>query len=170
MNPKPRHKDAVAVYAGTFDPVTKGHLNILERACDIFDKVSVAVVKTPKKQVLFSPEERLYFLKESTKHLPQVEVQLFEGLLVKFAKRVGATVIIRGLRAITDFELEFQMALMNRQLAPEVDTVFMMTSPEYAFLSSSLVKEVASMQGEVAAFVPPVVLSALQTKFAGGER
>ena len=158
------HRPSLAVYAGTFDPVTYGHLDILQRACDVFDKVLVAVVETPSKKQLFTAEERLAFLEEATVDLAQVEVRLFSGLLVRFAKTAGAKVIIRGLRAISDFEYEFQMALMNRQLAPDMDTVFMMTSPEHAFLSSSLVKEVAALGGPIAAFVPANVEAAVRSR------
>lgn len=143
-----------AVYPGSFDPVTAGHLDIIERAARIFDCLVVTVFSNPAKKPLFSVEERMAMLKEATSHLPNVEVDASEGLLVPYVRRVGARVIVKGLRAISDFDYEFRMALMNKKLDPEVETVFILTSSQYAYLSSSLIKEVASLGGCVAGLVP----------------
>jgi pantetheine-phosphate adenylyltransferase len=158
----------VAVYPGSFDPVTLGHLDILERATLIFDKVIMAVLENPGKTPLFTTEERVGLLAASLADQPrseQVEVGTFAGLTVDFARRVGATAIVRGLRAVSDFENEFQMALMNRRLAPHVHTVFLMTSFSNVFVSSSLIKEVCRFGGRVDDFVPPVCAEAMLRKF-----
>lgn len=156
---------AVAICPGSFDPVTCGHLDVIERACRIFDTVVVAVLRNPSKQPLFAVEERVEMLKEVTAHLPNVKVDSFSGLLVEFARAHGARVIIKGLRAVSDFEYEFQMASINRKLAPEIDTIFVMTSNEYAFLSSSAVKQVASLGGCVRGLVPFQVERRLRERF-----
>jgi len=140
---------------------------VIVRPAQLFDEVIVAVAVNSQKRPLFTLQERMQMLQQCCKHLPNVRVQALEGLLVEFAKQVGACTIVRGLRAVSDFEYEFQMATMNRQLAPEVDTCFLMTHQQYAFLSSSLVKEVARLGGEVRLFVPDVVASALHAKFHG---
>jgi pantetheine-phosphate adenylyltransferase len=158
----------VAVYPGSFDPVTLGHLDILERATLIFDKVIMAVLENPGKAPLFTTEERVGLLEASLADQPrseQVEVGTFAGLTVDFARQVGATAIVRGLRAVSDFENEFQMALMNRRLAPHVHTVFLMTSFSNVFVSSSLIKEVCRFGGRVDDFVPPVCAAAMLRKF-----
>ena len=158
----------VAVYPGSFDPVTFGHLDILERATLIFDKVIMAVLENPGKAPLFTTEERVQLLRSSLVDQPRnerVEVGTFHGLTVDFAKQAGATAIVRGLRAVSDFENEFQMALMNRRLAPQVHTVFLMTSFSNVFVSSSLIKEVCRYGGRVDDFVPPVCAEAMQRKF-----
>jgi pantetheine-phosphate adenylyltransferase len=146
-----------AVYPGSFDPFTLGHLDILERACGIFDRVIVGVLSNPEKTPMFSVEERIEMIRESLEGNRQIEVDSFEGLTVEFARTVDAVAIVRGLRATSDFESEFQMALFNRKLAPGVTTAFLMTSFANVFLSSSLIKEVASHGGDVEFAVPPSV-------------
>ena len=148
----------IGVCPGSFDPVTLGHMDIIERATKIFDKVIVAVLNNPAKQTSFTVEERVTLLKRATEHLPTVEVDSFEGLLADYAKLCHATAIVKGLRALSDFEYEFQMALANRKLNPELDTVFLMTSAEYMYLSSSVVKDIAVHGGSVAGFVPDGIM------------
>jgi len=155
-----------AVYPGSFDPPTMGHLDIIQRAAQLFDELIVAVAVNSQKQPLFSLEERMQMLQECCAHLPNVRVASLDGLLARFAQQVGACAIVRGLRAVSDFEYEFQMATMNRQLAPEVDTCFLMTHQQYAFLSSSIVKEVARLGGGIDHLVPPTVAHKLRAKFA----
>ena len=155
-----------AVYPGTFDPVTNGHLDIIKRASEQFDEVVIGVLRNSQKSPLFSTEERVNILKEVTKDIPNVEVRSFNGLSVNFVKECHADVIIRGLRAITDFEYELQMAQTNRILAPEVDTMFLITGLEYAYLSSTTVKEVAAFGEDVSRFVPPYVSEMMKKKFA----
>ncbi|MGN0322358.1 MAG: pantetheine-phosphate adenylyltransferase [Oliverpabstia sp.] len=146
-----------AVYPGSFDPVTNGHLDVIERGSQLFDKVIVGVLHNSSKSPLFSVEERVNILKEATAHLNNVEIVAFSGLSVEFARKCGAKVIIRGLRAITDFEYELQMAQTNRVLAPDIDTMFLTTSLEFAYLSSTTVKEVATFGGDISKFVPEFV-------------
>jgi pantetheine-phosphate adenylyltransferase len=155
----------LAVCPGTFDPVTNGHLDIISRGLSIFDKVIVAVAVNPKKQPLFGIEERLRFIRESIKGFADVEVASFDGLLVEYVKSKGGIAIIRGLRAISDFEYELQMALMNRRLDMNIETVFMMPSEEYSFLTSTIVKEAAMFGGSVKGLVPEAVEEALKEKF-----
>ncbi|CUU37059.1 MAG: pantetheine-phosphate adenylyltransferase [Fimbriimonadales bacterium] len=155
-----------AVYPGSFDPPTLGHLDIISRAARLFDELIVAVAVNAQKKPLFTLEERVAMLQECCQHLPNVRVVPLQGLLARFAQSVGACVIVRGLRAVSDFEYEFQMASMNRQLAPEVDTCFLMTHQQYAFLSSSIVKEVARLGGDVSQLVPPNVHARLTQRFA----
>lgn len=154
-----------AVYPGTFDPVTLGHLDVVTRAAALFDKVLVAVYASPAKDLLFSAQERVELFQQSVQHLPNVEVTRFEGLVVRFAQQVGSKVIVRGLRSGSDFEYEFEMAFMNRKLAPEVDLVSFMTSQEYMYISSSLLKEVARLGGDITNLVPPHVAQAVYAKF-----
>jgi pantetheine-phosphate adenylyltransferase len=154
----------IGLYAGTFDPVTNGHLDILTRSLAVFDRIIVAVAESTPKDTLFSVEERVEMVKDATEGMSQVEVTPFSGLLVKFARDKGATAVIRGLRAISDFEYEFQMALMNRRLDKELETVFLMPSEEYTYLNSSLVKSIASAGGEVSQFVPPSVVTKLKSR------
>ncbi len=154
-----------ALYPGSFDPVTNGHLDVLTRACKLFDEVIVGVAHHNSKQSLFSPRERAGLLQEATIKLPNAHVVQFDGLLVDFAKSQGVRAIIRGLRAVSDFEFEFQMALMNRSLAPEMETLFLMPSEETTYLSSRMVKEVARLGGDISRFVPECVRRALQTAF-----
>lgn len=147
-----------ALCPGTYDPVTVGHLDVITRCSAIFDQVVVAVVDDSfRKTPLFTLEERLYFLQESTKHLPNVRVVVLRGLVVELAREVGASMLVKGLRALTDFEYEFQMAQLNRKLDPELETMYLMASPEYSFLSSSGVKEIARFGGCVSDLVPEVV-------------
>lgn len=155
----------LAIYPGSFDPVTNGHLDIIERAAYLFDHVVVAVSVNSRKSPLFTIEERVGFLNEVVAGLKNVTVDYFKGLTVDYAASKKAQVIIRGLRAISDFENEFQMALMNKQMLPEVETVFMMAQAQWSFLSSSVVKEVASYGGSIEEFVPPVVENRLLEKF-----
>jgi pantetheine-phosphate adenylyltransferase len=154
-----------AIYPGSFDPVTNGHLDLIERSLKIFDEVIVAVASNREKIPLFSTEERVQLLKESLGHHPRLIVQSLEGLLVDTAREREAFVIIRGLRAVSDFEFEFQMALTNRRLEPKVETIFLAPREDCIFLSSKIVKEVASHGGEVAPFVPLHVVEALRQKF-----
>jgi pantetheine-phosphate adenylyltransferase len=156
----------VAIYAGSFDPITHGHEDLIRRSLEFVDRLVVAVATNVAKQPLFSVEERLEFIRVATGGDPRVEPRQFQGLLVDFAKEVGAQLIIRGLRAVSDFEYEYQMALMNRHLMPKLETVFMMPSLESTYISSSLVREVARFQGDVTGLVPPVVADALRRKFA----
>ena len=155
-----------AVYPGSFDPVTNGHLDVIERGSKLFDKVIVGVLHNSAKSPLFSVEERVNILKEATAHLNNVEIVAFSGLSVEFARKCGAKVIIRGLRAITDFEYELQMAQTNRVLAPDIDTMFLTTSLEYAYLSSTTVKEVAAFGGDISKFVPEFVRREVYKKLA----
>lgn len=162
----------IAVCPGSFDPPTFGHLDIIARAAHIFDTILAAVSENTPKEPLFSLQERLEMLRESVRGLGKVQCEPFSGLVVDFAKERGAVAIVRGLRAVSDFEYEFKMAAMNRHLSPDVETVFMMTSSNYSFISSSIVKEVASLGGEVSEWVPPHVALRLGQKFPreGGRR
>lgn len=146
-----------AVYPGSFDPLTNGHLDIIRRAAKIFDRLFVVVFDNPSKNCLFSVEERVAMIRESVADIPNVTVDSSTGLLVDYAKKCGACAIVKGLRAVSDFDYEFKMALMNKKLAPELETLFMMTSLKYLYLSSSLVKEVASYGGCIKDLVPPAV-------------
>ncbi len=155
-----------AIYAGSFDPVTNGHLDVLSRAAQVFDEIIVAVAHNSEKRGLFTPDERVDLLRQTTAGIKNARVTHFHGLLVEFAKQQGACAIIRGLRAVSDFEFEFQMALMNRRLEPALETFFLMPREEYSYVSSRLVKEVASLGGNVSVFVSPVVAEALKDRFA----
>lgn len=155
----------IAIYPGSFDPPTRGHEDLIRRSRTLADRVIVAVAQHSEKRAVFSVEERLELLRAVVGETPDVEVAHFSGLLADFAKARGARLIIRGLRAAGDFEYEFQMALMNRQLWNELDTVFLAPSARYTFLSASLVREIASLGGDVSGLVPPVVLEALDRKF-----
>jgi len=160
----------IAVYPGSFDPVTNGHLDILRRSLAMFDTVIVALANNPRKKPLFSYEQRSAFIEAATHDVSdRVRCDQFNGLLVDYCRRVGAAVIVRGLRALNDFEYEFQFAHMNRRLAPEVDSVFFMTDESNHYVSSSLVKEVASFGGDVSGLVPDSVKQALSDKFAEAE-
>ena len=157
---------SVAVYPGTFDPITSGHLDIIRRSCRLFDHVYVAVAAdTGAKRTLFTPEERVAMIGEVTGDLKRVEVTSFSGLLVEYARSLRATALIRGLRAVSDFEYELELALMNRHLESTIETVFLMTNGSYSFISSSMVKEVARLGGDVSDKVPPAVDRALKQKF-----
>ena len=153
-----------AIYPGSFDPVTMGHLDIIKRASKVVDELIVSVLNNNSKSPLFSVENRVKMLEEVVKDLPNVKVMSFEGLLVDFAKEVNAKVIVRGLRAVTDFEYELQMAQTNRVLAPDVDTVFLTTSLEYAYLSSTIMKEVAYFNGDLSKFAPKEITDAVKKK------
>ena len=155
---------ATAVYPGSFDPVTKGHLDIIERAASLVDELVVAVLKNNAKTPLFSEEERVKMIKDVTGHIPNVRVESFSGLSVEFAKQCGAKFIVRGLRAVTDFEYELQMAQTNHKLAPDIETTFLTTSLEYSFLSSTTVKEIASFGRDISQFVPPIVNEKIKEK------
>jgi len=159
--------EKTVIYPGTFDPVTFGHLDIIERAGQLFGKVIVAVATKPGKQPLFSLQERVKLLKECVSRMPNVSIEGFSGLLVDFAKAKKAGVLIRGLRELSDFEIEFQQATINRKLAPGIETVFVMTSAKFFYLNSSMVKEIASMHGNFECFVPKNVETALRKKFQG---
>jgi len=153
-----------AIYPGTFDPVHLGHIDIASRAADIFDHLVVAVYDQPAKNLMFTVEERVELARKALHHLPNVDVAPYGGLTVDFARQIEAQSIVRGLRVISDFELEYQMALTNRQLAPEIEFVCLMTRQTHAFLSSSIVKEVALLSGDVSGMVPPHVAEALETR------
>ncbi len=153
-----------AVYPGTFDPITSGHMDIIERSAALFDELIVAVSTNPAKDAWFELEERVEMAKEACRHLPNVTVESFNGLLVRFVKEKEAQVIVKGLRAVSDFDYEFQMAAMNRKLDPQIETVFLMTSLPYAYLSSSIVKEVASLDGCLDGLVPLEVARRLKEK------
>lgn len=156
---------AKAVYPGSFDPVTYGHLDIIRRAAKVMDELVIAVLVNNDKKPVFTMEERMSMLKETTRDLPNVTVQSFSGLTVDFARQNGAKVLIRGLRAVTDFESEMQIAQTNHSIEPEIETIFFTTSLEYSFLSSTIVKEVAYYGSDVSKLVPPVVIEAMRRKF-----
>lgn len=153
-----------AIYPGTFDPITNGHLDILKRASLLFDRVIVVVSNNPHKNPLFSLDERLKLIKETVKNWKNVEVDIFNGLIVQYAKKKGALALIRGLRAVSDFDYEFQMALMNRKQMPELETVYLMPNEEYTYINSTIVKEVARLGGKIDCFLPPVVAKSLMAK------
>lgn len=155
-----------ALTPGTFDPITEGHLDVITRASQLVDEVIVAVAVSDKKKPLFSLEERCELVRQATAHLPNVRVEPFDGLLVDFARKMDAEILIKGLRAITDFEYEFQMTALNYQLDPGLETVFIMSPPQYMYLSSSIVRELASFGSPVERFVPEHVAAALALKFA----
>ena len=154
-----------AIYPGSFDPITNGHLDLIVRGCCLFDKLIVAILRNETKQPLFSVEERIEMLREVVDCYPNVAVDSFEGLLVDYAAENGATVLLRGIRAISDYEYELQMALMNRRLRPDIETVFMMASEAHSFISSRLVKEVFGLGGNIEGLVPPSVEGRLRKRF-----
>jgi pantetheine-phosphate adenylyltransferase len=153
-----------ALYPGTFDPPTNGHIDLIQRGAKLFDHLIVAILNNPDKNPLFSVEERVEMLKESTAMLSNVSVATFDGLMVEFARQQGASAVLRGIRAISDYEYEFQMALMNRRLAPEIETVFLQPAGRYSFVSSRMLKEVFSFGGDVSGLVPPNVLKRLRDR------
>lgn len=153
------------IYPGTFDPITKGHGDLVERAAKLFDQVIIAVAASPKKNPLFPLEKRVELVREVTRHLPNVEVVGFSSLLAQFARDQKANVLLRGLRAVSDFEYEFQLANMNRQLAPEVESLFLTPSEKYSYISSTLVREIAALGGNIDQFVHPAVATALRERF-----
>lgn len=156
----------LAVYPGTFDPLTNGHVDIIERGSHLFDEIVVAVLVNAEKTPLFSVDERVAIIRDVFAHRANVQVDTFDGLLVDYARRKHATAIVRGLRAVSDFEYEFQMALMNRRLEPEIETVFMMPAEQYTYISSRLIKEVFMLGGQVGGLVPPLVEDRLRAKQA----
>lgn len=155
----------IAVYAGTFDPITFGHVDVLERATRLFDKIIVAIAASPRKAPLFSLEDRVKLAASVLERFPQVQVMGFDSLLLDFAHEHQANVILRGLRTVTDFDYEFQLASMNRHLNPAIESIFLMPSEKYMYISSSLVREIASLGGDVKAFVPEQVVNMLAKKF-----
>jgi pantetheine-phosphate adenylyltransferase len=169
FGPRRNKMNKVAVYPGSFDPVTNGHLDIIERAAKTFEKVVVAVLENPeKKNPLFSIEERVALIQKVTNHIPNVEIESFQGLLIKFMRRKNARVIIKGLRAVSDFEYEFQMALMNNKLDPDIETLFMMTNSKYSYLSSSAVRQVAMYGGCIKELVPNEIIKDIVGKLRNG--
>ena len=156
----------IGVYPGTFDPITNGHMDILERATALFDEVIIAIAKDNYKNNLFNLEERIELVEQACQNFTNIQIAPFEGLLVDFVKNKGAQAIIRGLRAISDFDYEFQLALMNKRLEPKIETVFLMSSSKYSFLSSSIIKQVAQLEGTVQGLVPNQVDEALKKKLA----
>jgi pantetheine-phosphate adenylyltransferase len=155
MSPAPSGR--LAIFPGSFDPLTNGHVDIILRSVHLFERVTVAVLVNPDKRPLFTPDERVSIIREVFREYPNIEVETFGGLLVDYARRQRASAIVRGLRAVSDFEYEFQMALMNRHLEPTLETVFMMPAEQYTYLSSRLIKEVFSLGGDVSGLVPPAV-------------
>lgn len=166
----PASKNKVAIYPGSFDPITNGHVDIIERASKLFGTVIVAVLDNPEKNNMFTAQERLSFIQETTKDILNLEYEIFSGLLVEFAENKGVSAIIRGLRAVSDFDYEFQMALTNRQLANELETVFLMTDYKYSYLSSSWVRQIAKLHGKIQNLVPKVVCDELEKRFSTGAK
>lgn len=158
----------LALFPASFDPVTNGHLDLIQRAHAVFDELVVAVARNVAKQGTFAVEERIEMLQSAVGHLPGIRITAFDGLLVDYARHIGAHVLLRGLRAVSDFEYEFEMALMNRHLYPEIETLFMMTSQKYFYVSSSRLKELVRFGANVSEFVPPVVALKLKEKLGGG--
>lgn len=159
-------RDLIAVYAGSFDPVTLGHVDLIERAGKLFDQVIIAVGRHPTKKAFFSFQERIALLTEATKGFSNVRVDSFDGLLIQYCESIGARLIVRGLRAVTDFEYELQIAHANADMVPKVDTIFLPTRTKYGFVSASLVREIASHGGDVSHYAPAAVCEALKAKFA----
>jgi pantetheine-phosphate adenylyltransferase len=157
----------VALYPGSFDPITNGHLDLIQRGSALFDKLFVAILRNDEKEALFSVDERIEMLREVVQAFPNVEVGSFDGLLVEYAAQCGASVILRGIRAVSDYEYELQMALMNRRLGPEIETVFLMASEAHSFLSSKLVKEVIRLGGKITGLVPPSIEGKLRKRLLG---
>lgn len=163
-------KDVLAVYAGSFDPPTFGHLDLIERASKIFDDVVIAIGRHPTKKPLFSVEERIAMLREISKDFGNVRIETFDGLLIHYCEKIGARVIVRGLRAASDFEYELQIAHANADMSPQIDTVFLPTRTKYTFISASLIREIASHGGDVGHYAPSVVCEALEAKFGKAAR
>ena len=160
-------KNVIAIYPGSFDPLTNGHLDLIERGSKIFDRLIVAILQNAEKEPLFTLAERLEMLREMTRHLPNVEIDTFQGLLVDYAHRRGARALLRGIRAISDYEYELQMALMNRKLSPALETVFMMPAEAYSYVSSRLVKQIIQLGGSVSGLIPPSVEERVRRKVLG---
>ena len=165
MRTKP--PSVVALYPGSFDPITNGHLDLIQRGSALFDKLFVAILRNDEKEALFSVQERIEMLREVVQGYPNVEVGSFDGLLVEYAAQCGASVILRGIRAVSDYEYELQMALMNRRLGPDIETVFLMASEAHSFLSSKLVKEVIRLGGKITGLVPPSIEGKLRKRLLG---
>ena len=163
---QPENRSTVAIYPGSFDPVTKGHLDLIARGAQIFDRLIVAVARNSEKDPLFAAKERVEMLEAVTFSWKNVEVDLFDGLLVEYARERGARVILRGIRAVSDYEFELQMAMMNRKIEEQLETVFMIPAVAYSYLSSRLVKELARLGGPIKDFVPPIVEERLKAKFS----
>jgi len=161
--------EKIAIYPGTFDPITLGHLDIAQRASSLFDKVIITLAINSSKTPLFSKEERLDFMRDAVKDIPNVMVDSFEGMLIKFAEKMDASAVIRGLRAMSDFEFEFQLALMNRKQNQEIKTVFLMPHEKYTYLNSTIIREVARFDGDVSSFITPYVAEKLMNKFVKQE-
>ena len=159
----------IAIYAGSFDPVTMGHLDVIERAASIFGRLIVVVAENSRKETIFSVQERVHMLQEIVKDMDGVEVDSFPGLLVDYARQKGVHVLVRGLRAISDFEFEFQMALTNRKLEPDVETVFLMPREEYSYFNASAIREIAALGGDITKFVPPTVQEPLRARMRKGK-
>ena len=159
------HKRTLAIYPGSFDPITNGHISIIHRGLEIFDKIIIAVAVNSAKKGLFSIPERIEMVESSLNHNDRIRVETFDGLLVDYVQSVGAKIVVRGLRALSDFEYEFQMALMNRKLNRKIQTVFMMTDYRWLYVSSTIIKEAASLGGSVSGMVPPLVEKALRKKY-----
>ena len=157
--------EKIAIYPGTFDPITNGHLSILTRALKIFDKLIIAILNNPQKAPLFSLDERISLIKQVLKDKPNIEIDSFDGLLVDYVVQKGSNVIIRGLRALSDFEYEFQLALMNRKLNRDVQSIFLMTDYKWFYTSSTIIKEAASLGGDTSGLVPPIICEKLKEKF-----
>lgn len=155
----------IAVYPGSFDPVTNGHIDVIERASRIFDKVIIAVGDNPEKKPLFTTQERVEMIKDATKSLKNIEVEGFKGLLIDYIRKKGSKIIVRGLRAVSDFEFEFQRALLNRKINGDVETIFIMTKEDYVYLNSSIIKEMAMFHGSVKKLVPAIVEKKLREKY-----
>ena len=164
MSPSEPPSGRLAIFPGSFDPLTNGHVDIILRSAHLFERVVVAVLVNPEKQPLFSPDERIGIIREVFREYPNIEVESFDGLLVAYARRRRASAIVRGIRAVSDFEYEFQMALMNRHLAPGLETVFIMPAEQYTYISSRLIKEVFTLGGEITGLVPPIVEEKLRAK------
>ena len=160
-------KNVIAIYPGSFDPLTNGHLDLIERGSKIFDRLIVAILQNAEKEPLFTLAERLEMLREMTRHMPNVEIDTFQGLLVDYAHRRGASALLRGIRAISDYEYELQMALMNRKLSPALETVFMMPAEAYTYVSSRLVKQIIQLGGSVSGLIPPSVEERVRRKVLG---
>ena len=158
-----------ALYPGTFDPPTNGHIDLIQRGAKLFDRLTVAILNNPVKDPLFTVEERVEMLRESTAALTNVSVATFDGLMVEFARKQGASAVLRGIRAISDYEYEFQMALMNRRLAPEIETVFLQPAGRYSFVSPRMLKEVFAFGGDVSGLVPPNVLKRLRDRIGANQ-
>ncbi|MCX7909950.1 MAG: pantetheine-phosphate adenylyltransferase [Ignavibacteria bacterium] len=159
--------EKIAIYPGTFDPITNGHIDVIQRALNIFDKVVVVIARNPKKQTMLTEKERVELIKESLSNFDKIEVAVTEALTVEFAKSISASAIIRGIRAVSDFEYEFQIALMNRKLCPEITTIFLMPNEKYTYLNSSIIRELAQYGADISEFVPSCVAKKLKEKFFG---